>query len=213
MKITVLGASGNVGRRVVAESLLRGHEVTAVARNQQRLRELPSEIPTRIGDVAHSEQVAALARGQDVVINATRPPSGREAEVENNTRALLQGLAGSSVRLLVVGGAAPLSVPGMGGTTVIDAPRYLSPSLRHIGQASLDQYAICRAEKRLNWVYLSPPADLFPGKRTGTFRWGGDVLLLDDQGRSRISMEDLAVALLEEIEHPRYYQQSFTVAY
>lgn len=212
MKIMLLGASGNVGRRVVAESLQRGHEVTAVGRSQQRLRELPGEITRRSGDIAHSEQVAELVAGQDVVINATRPANGEEADVANNTRALLQGMVDSGVRLLVVGGAASLTVPGS-GTAVIDDPRYLSPSLRHIGQASLDQFAICRDEQHLNWAYLSPPADLFPGERTARFRRGGDVLLLDEQGRSRISMEDLAVAILDEIEHPRHYQQRFTVAY
>lgn len=213
MKITVFGAGGNVGRCVIDESLLRGHKVTAVGRGASSLAGLPASITVQTGDVGNPRRVAALAAGQDVVINATRPASGRESEVAANTRGLMEGLAGSGARLLVVGGAASLTVPGTGGRTVIDDPRYLSPSLRHIGQASLDQYTLCRRERRYNWVYLSPPADLFSGERSGRYRRGGDELLLDEGGRSRISIADLAVALLDEIERPRCYQQRFTVAY
>lgn len=213
MKILILGASGNVGRRVIAECLRRDHEVTAVGRDSSRLQQLPKLVKTCTGDIADPATVAGLAAGQEVVINATRPPAGREADVKANTRGLLQGLAGTGTRLLVVGGAASLVVPDTGGVTVINDSRYLNPALRHIGQASLDQYLLCLEQRQLNWTYLSPPADLFPGKRTGIFRCGRDELVLDADGHSRISMEDLAVALLDEVERPRHHRRRFTVAY
>jgi putative NADH-flavin reductase len=213
MKITVLGASGNVGQRLVAESLLRGHTVTAVARRLDRLSDFPREVSLRAGDISNPADVADLAAGQDVLINATRPDSGDEQRVGANTRGLLQGLVGREVRLLIVGGAAGLVVPGAAGITVIDDPRYLSPALRHVGEASLAQYRLCREEKHLNWAYFCPPAALFPGVRTGRFRRGGNVLILDDEGNSRLSMEDLAVVLLDEIETPSQQRQCFTAAY
>ena len=213
MNITVLGATGNVGRRTVAEALARGHRVTAAARTPARPGDLPPEVAIRIADMANATDMARICAGQDVVVNATRPADGQERQVEANTRSLLQGLSGSTARLLVVGGAASLVVPDSSGALLIDDPRYLDPSLRHIGQASLDQYHVCLAETELDWCYLSPPAELVAGTRTGVYRSGRDELLVDAQGRSRISMEDFAVALLDEIENPRHHRQRFTVAY
>ncbi|MBR9910931.1 MAG: NAD(P)H-binding protein [Gammaproteobacteria bacterium] len=213
MKITVFGAAGNVGRRVVAEALSRGHRVTAAVRNPARAADIPASVTTQIADIANRQDVARVSVGQDVVVNATRPASGREQDIEANTRGLLTGLTGSGARLLVVGGAASLIVPDGAGRMLLDDPRYLDPSLRHIGQASLDQHRLCSEVTHLDWAYLSPPAELMAGERTGTYRLGGDELLLDREGRSRISMADLAVALLDEIESPRHHQQRFTVAY
>lgn len=213
MKIIIAGASGNIGQRLVAEGLARGHDITAVARNHSPLGTLPADVAVRSGDISRPADVASLARGQHIFINATRPDTGEEHAVRANTRGLLQGLAGTTLRLLIVGGAASLVVPGTGGKTVIDTPRYLSPDLRHIGQASLDQYRLCAEEHLLDWAYLCPPAELFAGRRSAQFRRGGNILLLDSEGHSRLSMEDLAVALFDEIDHPRHYQQRFTAAY
>lgn len=213
MKITVLGASGRIGRRIVKESLLRGHLITAVGRNASGLRDLPTETDIRIADIANADEVSDLAIDQDVIINATRPVDGREEDVDANTRGLLKGLEDLNTRLLIVGGAASLRVPDSAGKTVLDDPRFLSPSLRHVGQASFHQYELCLDETKLDWAYLCPPADLFPGDRTGVYRLGSDELLVDEQGHSRISIEDLVFALLDEIEAPRHRQQRFTVAY
>lgn len=124
MRITVFGAAGNVGSRVVAEALSRGHEVTAVVRDPARFHELPAGVHARAGDAGRTEDVAELSAGQDVVISATRPAPGSERELVATTRALLAGLAPTSVRLLVVGGAAGLTVPGTGGATVMDDPEF-----------------------------------------------------------------------------------------
>ena len=213
MRITVFGAAGKVGRRVVDEALLRGHEVTAVIRNPAYMDDLPATAIARVGDAANTEDVITISRDQDVVINATRSTTSDEQEVTHTTRALMDGLARTGARLLVIGGAASLTVPGTGGRNVIDDPRFLHPAARPVGQASLTQFHACLAETRVDWAYLSPPARLIDGERTGHYRLGRDELLLDKDGDSRISIEDLAVVLLDEAENPRHHRMRFTAAY
>lgn len=213
MKITVLGAAGNVGRRVVNEALSRGHQVTAVVRKTASFNAVPSAANAVVGDVNNIEDVANASAGQDVVISAIRPVPGDKNSSDLTTATLMDGLAQSGVRLLVVGGAATLTVPGTGGKTVIEDPNFLPATARPIGQASADQLQACRAETRVDWAYLSPPAQLMPGERTGHYRLGSDELLLDAQGNSSISMEDIAVVLLDEAESPSQHRTRFTAAY
>ncbi|MDQ7802925.1 NAD(P)H-binding protein [Amycolatopsis sp. A133] len=210
MRITVFGAAGAVGRRVVAEALTRGHEVTAVVRDPRRAADLPPAATVRTGDAAKPGDVTSLARGQDLVITATRPAPGREPELAEATRGLLEGLAGTGVRLVAVGGAATLRTPG--GTTVLDDPAFPT-ELRPIAAACRDQHEVYRADTGVGWTYASPPLLLEPGERTGRYRLGGDDLLADADGRSAISMEDFAIALLDEAERPRHHRTRFTVAY
>jgi putative NADH-flavin reductase len=213
MRITVFGAGGNVGSRVVAEAVARGHEVTAVIRDPARFPGLHTAANVRAGDAGHVEDVVELSAGQDVVISATRPAPGSENELITTTKALLAGLAGTGVRLLIVGGAASLTVPGTGGTTVLDNPHFLPAAFHDIALACTEQLAVCRAETGVDWAYLSPAALLEPGVRTGHYRLGTDELLLDAEGNSTISLEDLAVALLDEAERPKHHRTRFTAAY
>ncbi|MHB1526768.1 MAG: NAD(P)-dependent oxidoreductase [Candidatus Dormibacteria bacterium] len=212
MRIIVFGAAGNVGSRVVTEALSRGHQVTAVVRDPARFHQLNTAADARAGDASNVEDVAELSAGQDLVISATRPAPGRENELLTTTRALLAGVARSGVRLLVVGGAASLIVPGAGGTTVVDAPGFPA-ALRDLALACVGQLAACRSDTVVDWAYLSPAALLEPGERTGTYRLGTDELLVDAQGNSTISMEDLAVVLLDEAERPGHRRTRFTAAY
>jgi putative NADH-flavin reductase len=126
------------------------------------------------------------------------------------TRALLAGAAKAGTRLLVVGGAATLTVPGAGGRTVVEMPDF-PPAWRPIALACAEQLAVCRADTGADWAYLSPPALLEPGERTGRYRLGADELVTDERGVSRLSVPDLAVALLDEAEHPRHHRTRFTV--
>jgi len=212
MRITIFGASGAVGSRVVQEALSRDHQVTAVGRNLDRLSALPPEAVRRRGDAADPDDVTALSAGQDLVISATRPVPGSEPELVTAAKGLLAGLAGTGVRLLVVGGAAGLVIPGTGGTTVLDGPDF-PKDWRPIAQACNDQLEAIQATTEVTWTYLSPPAILEPGNRTGSYRRGTDELLIDPHGVSRISMEDLAVALLDEAETPTHPNTRFTIAY
>ncbi|WP_419993934.1 NAD(P)-dependent oxidoreductase [Streptomyces boninensis] len=246
LRITVIGAAGMSGSRIVAEALARGHEVTAVGRNAARLGELagitdpsgaegpaapegpgdrarlagPGERPggvvrVRAADAADLHEVARLAAGQDVVVLATRPAFGSEEEAAIVMKAVLAGLAGGGARLIVVGGAGSLIVPGNGGRLAIDDESFVPPQWRGAAQASNDQYDVCRtAGADVDWTYLSPAAIFEPGERTGRYRVGADELLVDAHGRSAISGEDLAAALLDEIEQPRFDRgRRFTVGY
>ncbi|MGW4895423.1 NAD(P)-dependent oxidoreductase [Kitasatospora sp. NPDC004240] len=213
MRITVFGATGNVGRRVVAEALSRGHEVTAVVRDPSRPHGLPEDAAVAVGDARTVEDVARLAAGRDVVITATRPAPGSEHELAVATEGLLTGLAGTGVRLLLVGGAGSLRLPGRDdGATVVDDPEFPA-DWRPIADACDEQFALARASAGVDWAYLSPSALLEPGERTGRFRLGRDELLVDADGRSAISMEDLAVALLDEAERPAHHRTRFTAGY
>jgi len=214
MRITVFGATGSVGHRVVTEALFRGHDVTAVTRDPARFHELHVAAKARAGDAGNVADVVELSTGQDLVIAATRPRAGSEHELVATTRSLLAGLAQTGVRLLVSGGAGSLTVPGAGDTLVVDDPNFVPPAWRDIAVACRDQLEACRGtETGVDWAYLSPPALLVPGERTGNYRLGTDELLVDAEGSSMISMEDLAVALVDEAEQARHHRTRFTVAY
>jgi putative NADH-flavin reductase len=197
VRITVFGALGSVGGRVVEEARRRGHEVTPVSR-----RPAPG---SEIGDGGVVADVVRLSAGRDLVISATRPAPGREGELVATARALLAGVAETGVRLLLVGGAATLVTPR--GHTVEEAPDF-PDALKPISRACAEQLAVCRADRVADWTYLSPPALLEPGARTGVFRLGGD-----EQVGTTVSVEDLAVALLDEAERPGYRRQRFTIGY
>ncbi|NEB81153.1 NAD(P)H-binding protein, partial [Streptomyces sp. SID14478] len=167
----------------------------------------------RTGDAADPARIAELAAGQDLVVSATRPAPGREPELAAVAQALLAGLHATGVRLLLVGGAAGLVVPGTGGRTVVEAPDFPS-SLRPIALACNEQLAVCRATGHdVDWTYLAPAALLEPGERTGRYRLGTDDLLVDADGVCTLSMEDLAVVLLDEAERPKHHRTRFTAAY
>ncbi|MFC0624124.1 NAD(P)-dependent oxidoreductase [Kribbella deserti] len=212
MRITVFGAAGVVGSRVVTEALSRGHQLIAVGRNPARLAGLPAEITVRQGDAANVEDVAALSAGQDLVISATRPVPGSEHELVIAAKALLAGVASTGVRLIAVGGASSLVIPNSAGTTVADAPGFPA-DLLPIATACTEQLEVFRADTTASWTYLSPPALLEPGERTGSFRLGLDDLIVDAHGNSSISTEDFAIALLDEAERPRHPRKRFTVGY
>lgn len=209
MRIIIFGAAGMVGSRTAVEALARGHEVTAVVRDPDR--ELPQGVRIEVGDAGDPAAAARLIEGHDAAVSAVRAPVGQEALQVAATAALLKGAAASGVRLLVVGGAATLRVPDS-GKTVLDDPRYIAEEWRAVAEASAAQHRHCVEEREADWTYLSPPAMLAPGARTGAYRLGRDDLLTDADGTSRISAEDLAVAIVDELEHPQHRRTRFTVA-
>jgi putative NADH-flavin reductase len=213
MRITVFGAAGSAGSRIVTEALSRGHDVTAVVRDKMKFNHLPSEANKQVGDASQIEDVIKYSEGQDLIIAATRPVEGQEHQLLAITQALLSGVAQTNTRLLALGGAGSLNVADKQDTLVVDDLRYVSPEWRAIAVACVEQYEIYKANTQVDWSYLSPPALLLPGERTGKFRLGKDELLIDSQGQSRISVEDLAIALIDEAEEYKHSQQRFTLAY
>ena len=207
MRIIVLGATGMAGTAVVNEALSRGHEVTAVSRRRHRAG---AGVTSCLLDVTDVGSVAGLLKDSDAAVVALRPPAGHESDLVRLTEAVLDAASRSRTPLLIIGGAAPLSSPSDPGTLAIDDPTIVPPAWKDVAQASLDQFRACQAHSYEGWVYLSPPAIFGPGDAAGSYRRGTTTLLVDSQGQSRISPEDLALAVVDELEHPGG-QQHFTV--
>ncbi|SEF58853.1 hypothetical protein SAMN05216223_101423 [Actinacidiphila yanglinensis] len=210
MRITVFGAAGAAGRRIAAEALSRGHEVTGVVRSEERFSALPEGVHARVGDALSPVSATELLHTQDLAVAATRPPYGKEDELVLAAEVLLGAAAATGVRLLLVGGAGTLGVPS--GGTVAEAPDFPA-EWAPIARACALQLEACRASSGADWTCLSPAALLEPGERTGHFRLGGDELVVDGDGVSALSYEDLAVALLDEAERPRHRGRRFTAGY
>ncbi|MFD5385387.1 NAD(P)-dependent oxidoreductase [Streptomyces sp. NPDC127074] len=210
MKIAVVGAAGMVGSRVITEATSRGHDLVAVFRDKPPTA-LPPGATAVEGDANDPGRMSRVFAGTDAIVAATRPAPGHEHTAVTTTAALLTAAATAGTRILVVGGAAPLRIPGRPDRLVIDSPEYVPPAFRAIAAASAAQLDACRAHPA-NWVYLSPPAVLEPGERTGTYRRGTTTLITGADGASLISAEDLAVAVLDELESPSE-DEHFTVGY
>jgi len=213
MKIIVFGARGDVGSRVVLEALSRGHQVTGVVRRADQGSSLPPGVVATVVDVQDTVAVSKAMHGHDLAISAIRPREGAEASLPELTRSILEAAEAANIRVIIVGGAASLIVPGTNGHTVLTAPGFLPEDVVPIAQASQAQYELCQADNRADWIYVSPPAMLTPGVRTGQYRLGADELLVDEDGQSHISMEDLAVAMMDEGEGVHRHRARFTAAY
>ena len=203
MKIAVIGASGNAGSRLSAELASRGHSVTAIARHPEKIASGANVTPTR-GDVMDQAGLARLLAGHDAAISSVH-------FLASDPVKLIAAAKESKVgRYLVVGGAGSLEVaPGVRLVTTPGFPVAYKAEAEK-GAAFLD---LLRAEKELNWTFLSPSALFVAGERTGKFRLGTDQLLTSADGKSSISFEDFAVALADEIERPAHIRQRFTVGY
>lgn len=201
-KIALVGASGNVGVRILDEALLRGHEVTGMVRNPERIG-LRDGLNVAQGDVADTATAAALIKGAEVLIVSIRW-AGNAAKVLE-----LACLAGVRRLIAVVGAGSLEARPGV---RVIDAPEF-PPAWRPGAERAVDALNTLRCEQSLDWLAISPSWMLVPGERTGRFRVGGDELLRDERGDSRISREDFAFAILNEVEQPQHHRQRITVGY
>lgn len=212
MKMALFGATGMIGQRILREALQRGHDVTAIARDTSGVTAQNSTLQTVNGDIQDPQSVAEMVMGQDVVISAYGPGSGDPQTVVTAARSLIAGLKQAGVkRLVIVGGAGTLEVaPGVQLLDTDKLPKEWLPLVL----AHRDAFNVYKAEGGdLDYSYFSPAALIEPGERTGKFRLGGDQLLTDEQGNSRISAEDYAVALVDEAEKPQHIRQRFTIAY
>lgn len=203
MKIAVTGASGRAGSCISAELARRGHSVTAIARNPDRIAKL-ANVRAVAGDANDRAALAKLWAGHDAAVSSIH-------FLASDVETLIGAAKDSGVpRYLVVGGAGSLEVaPGARLVATANFPvQYKAEAEK--GAAFLDRL---RQEKELNWTFLSPSALIDFGSRTGKFRLGTDQLLVDSSGKSWISFEDFAVAMADEIEHPAHVRARFTVGY
>lgn len=203
MKIAIIGATGNVGTRLTDEALRRGHTVTALARQASKLAAREG-VTTRDVDVADTKALADALRGNDVAISTVRFLQATAPQISEAVNA-----AGIK-RLLVVGGAGSLYVAP--DTQLVDTPGF-PDAYKAEASAGRDFLNALRGETQIEWTFLSPSALFTPGERTGKFRLGTNELLTAANGKSSISMEDFAIAMLDEIERPTHVRERFTVGY
>lgn len=203
MKIAIAGASGRAGSRITAELARRGHQVTAIARNPDKIERLANVTAVK-GDVLDQAGLTRLWSGHDAAVSSVHFTASDPEKLIGAARDSRVG------RYLVVGGAGSLEVaPGVRLVTTPGFPAQYKAEAEK-GAAFLD---LLRLQKDLNWTFLSPSALFIEGERTGKFRLGTDQLLTASDGKSSISFEDFAVALADEIERPAHLRARFTVGY
>jgi hypothetical protein len=212
MKIALIGATGFIGSRLLNEALSRNHHVTALVSRPERVPSHPNVTAVHV-DVLDQAALAVQFKGHDAVISAF---SGHaQGDIYDyylqGVRSIIEAVKQADVpRILVVGGAGSLEVAP--GVQLIDTPGF-PEQWKQSALGARDALNLLRQEPRLNWTMLSPAAHIEPGSRTGKFRLGTDELLADAQGESRISLEDFAVAMIDELERPAHPRSRFTVAY
>jgi len=214
MKIALIGATGFVGSAVLNEALNRGYEVTAIARDTSKITVKSEKLTLVTADVYDTEALAKVLKGHDAVVNTfnagwTNP--NLYDDFIKGSESIQQAVKLSGVkRLLVVGGAGSLEIaPGL---QLVDSPQF--PAEWKTGaSAARDYLNIIKKENDLNWTFLSPAIQLHPGTRTGAFRLGTDQPVFDADHKSEISVEDMAIAIIDELEQGQFIRKRFTLAY
>jgi putative NADH-flavin reductase len=237
MLIGIFGASGTIGQRIVAEALRRGHKVRAFARDVARIPRDPVTVTWDVANILDVDSIVRVIEGLDVLINAFGPGPNSNSANEYTKEAVDQAIRAAGflvtaahallkalekrpeLRLIIVGGGGSLEIqPGLqgvdtgAGLAAALAELGLPPSYDAVVRYHREALNVYRVSDR-NWTYLSPALVTVPGERTGRFRLGGNQILVDADGRSRISSEDYAVALMDEVEIPLHIQRRFTVGY
>jgi len=207
MKVVLYGGTGNAGSRILNELKARGHRVIAVARNASKV---PAGVESRQDDLNNVDRIAEIIKGADAVVSAYGPPQNDTDQLLGVTKRAIDAVRKSGkVRLIVVGGAASLEVaPGVS----LLASGHLPEPWVPIATSHEKALRLLEASD-INWTYFSPAAFFEPGKRTGKFRLGERNLVSNDKGESRISMEDYAIALVDELEKPAHERAQFTIGY
>lgn len=213
--VVLIGASGFVGSAILNELLTKGHKVTAIVRNPQKINVENPNLAVIKADVSDTNTLINACKGKDAVISAYNPgwtnPHIYE-ETLRNYPLILDAVKQSGVkRLLCVGGAGTLfCAPGL---RVVDSgviPEAIIGGVKSLGEFYLNTLM---NEKDIDWIFFSPAGTLEPGQRTGKFRLGKDDLIVDENGTSHISVEDYTVAMIDELENPKHHYERFTIGY
>ncbi len=221
LDIVIYGATGEVGSHVVTEALNRGHRVTAVSRNPDRVELQHDNLSVVKGDLLDNGSVATIVAGKDVVVVSVRGVIGNSGSPESALQFLaaenlvdaLFRMGNDAPRLLHVGGSGSLEVES-GVLFAEKLPKIALPKgleIEILGQILALEFL--RKVDDVNWTYVTPPKNLTNGPRTGVFRIGGNQALEDSRGRTRLSRADFAVALIDEAEQAKYPRQQISVAY
>jgi len=209
LKVVLYGSTGKAGSVILKELVDRGHTVVAAARTPEKVQKL-KDVTAVHDDLSNPAKIAGIVRGADAVASAYGPPPDDTSQIIGATDRLIKGIQrAGGPRLIVVGGAGSLFVaPGI--------------TLRESGHLPKEWIPIVDAhiqvleklkQSSIDWTYFSPAGFFEPGERTGIFRLGKDNLITDAQGNSRISFEDYAIALVDELEHPQHHRERFSIGY
>jgi putative NADH-flavin reductase len=208
MKVAVIGATGNAGSRITAELLKRGHHVRAIVRSENNIT-AKNGIELANSDLSEVAQLVDALNGADAVVSAYRPPDKDTEQIIGTTKRITEAVKKNNQRLLVVGGAGGLFVaPGVTAIASGHLPEVALPIAKSHEQVRKNLKA-----SGADWTYFAPAGLFEPGERTGQFRLGKDDLIVDVTGNSRISMEDYAIAVVDELEKPQHRGERFTIGY
>ena len=213
--VVLIGASGFVGTAILNELLNRGHKVTAIVRDPAKVTASNPNLKVVQADVTDTDVLIEASKGKDAVISAYNPgwknPNIYEETLKNYPLIVDSVKKAGVERLLIVGGAGTLFyAPGKMVMDADDVPAKLLPGIKSLGEFYLNTL---RKENDIDWIFLSPAANMTPRERTGKFRIGKDDLVVDVNGDSNISVEDYAVAMVDELEQKHHHKERFTIVY
>ena len=217
MKIALIGATGFVGSAILKEALSRDHQVTAILRHPEKLKLQNKNLSVVQGDVMDSEKLTGLLNGNDIVVSAYNA-GWNNPNIYNDflkgSQSIQEAAKKSGIkRLIVMGGAGSLFIKP--GVQLIDTPG-IAEFAKAGSQAARDYLNILKKDDQLDWTFISPAIEMgkaSSGTRTGKYRTGSDSPVFDASHKSSISVEDLAVAAIDEVENPKHIRQRFTVGY
>jgi putative NADH-flavin reductase len=214
-KIVLIGASGFIGSVILREAIDRGHLVTGVVRHPEKITLSHKNLHIEKADIFFTEKITGIFKGADAVISSYNPGWTNPKISEETTagyKSIIEGVRQSGVkRLMIVGGAGSLFVtPGKRLMDTGAIPESYMPAIRALANVFLIDLA---NEKDIDWVFFSPAINIHPGTRTGKFRLGKDDVILNQAGEGDISVEDYAVAMIDELENPVHHHERFTIGY
>lgn len=214
-KIVLIGASGFIGTAILKEALDRGHKVTGVVRHPEKITLARKDLTVKKADIFNTEMLTEICKGADAVISSYNPGWTNPKIAEETTagyNSILHSVRNSGVkRLMVVGGAGSLFVsPGKMLMNTGAIPESYLPAVRALANVYMVDL---KAEKEIDWIFFSPAINIHPGTRTGIFRLGKDEPILNQAGEGDISVQDYAVAMIDELEKPTHHRERFTIGY
>lgn len=213
--IVIIGASGFVGTAIVEEALTRGYQVKGIVRNPEKVTISNPNLKLIKADIMDAESLTELLKGEESVISAYNPgwtnPEIYDDTLKGYTSILKAAKNADVKRLLIVGGAGSLYVaPNVRVMDTSTFPQEILPGVKGLAKVLTD---FLLPEKDIDWVFFSPAGNIFPGERTAKFRLGKDDLIVDNDGNSNISVQDYAVAMIDELENANHHQERFTIGY
>ncbi|NNU76725.1 NAD(P)-dependent oxidoreductase [Clostridium estertheticum] len=211
MKIVIIGSNGNVGKVILNEAISRNYEITAIVHNQSKYINEHDNLKIIQADAFDEKSLVNAIKGNDLVISAFGPKPGDEGSLLVVTKNLINATKKALVpRLIAIGGAGSLYVaPGL---KLVDSESFPT-DWKPIGLAHSGALELYKNENELDWTVLSPAALFETGVRTGKYNIGIDNLIVDEQGESKISFEDYALALVDEVENHKFSRERFTIGY